>query len=1487
MLSSSARSLEDVLTPPTPPPVHTSFFQGAASSMRKGIETPPPNTRVSTTPLSSPDVNTALAATNTPLSSTLKEVLDSLGDVPAVAGSAASKTSDFSNLKSTPSQQWRTPFMQRRLEKDADAEAGLPIVSDQSPTLPHAENVCSRALSMYLTRPQESPNQVYARGTPSVSPRRVINEAAAVLASSEVKSGDEMDSSTPTTFSVGGVSRETSKPATVRPSALETLPSKTRGKGAAAEEATATTPKVTLSSQPCNQSVAPATPRKRHGTFLQTMSVSPLTTASTCTLSSNEDNEEATPAASKRRVRVADTVVTAGSNENETCGTPRALAVPRGTDSGSASATVATLRGRLAAATRLSPACASTGSWKAGASSGSTTDSKSAEATALSELPQLRQALKDKERDIARLTRDVGRATQAAEKAQKKTDELLAKLESEKSAFAAHKKDSLAQRQELQRELRQAQTARRLAEQLQDKSQRELEKQKEKLATAMSRAASSTSTPLLSPRSTVPPSATFDATLQAKLSTLESEKKRMQGTIRHLEEKICAFSTAADLAKNAKEKCDVSTDAATEASETTATLKKEVAYLRQQLSAQDTKVRDQEERVSALLQENKALQERQSSETKPARRDVAVVTQPAAAAPGREVSEEASLIVRSPSRGVDLDTSEKAAMVRLREELTMAQSQVEEYKRINEKAERRMKRLEVQLAALRRRAEAEEAATRMASEAADSPVSRAEQTTIFKDTIAGMREQLANMTAECGELRQRARERSEEATTLQSALQETEDDRDSLVQQIRDLKARASEAEQKAAAALGSQKTELYGALEKARKELQAARAELRVAEESAEGHEEALRALRRQLGDEQLRCADLEREKKAAQEEAAANAAAAGASKKQAEHYKKKTKHLNNKLNEAMQELSVLGEEYERVCAERELAVASDTENNDISGARRLRSGPAGTDCEHPTTTRDREAVNRAVSPFEEKRTTSVSRNLSDALLSANRFAPGTGAPSPAWASASRDLERQTREPLELDVLSLYSKVSAIDHVDQKSWYSVDRGRAGATAGATSANFPLESMHGQPRDPRQSPRMTAIMHEGPGTDGALARARSPGRARSPQPTHALDARYFDPTIFTCPESPPHSSGVDSANGRGHATVPPHQHAKLQQQSRSLPPEALHLSPGVRSRGDAASLYKGLSPHSMALSTSTSALQPYPSDSSVSAVSAFSELPATAVYYFTRGAGNSGREEGLFTPLELQFNSSAGRLLLSKRGRCVQRPVFRAEENEVADLDICCAAIGSVSHTIYASHMLARGHYHLKHIFSFIIRVLSDCESSGGGDVLVGFADRYVPMESFGAKRNALHYKGCYYLSLRNGGLFCPAKGICDATYEGWSAAAAEASRRRCYSGAEARRDRGARATFAQDGEASLTGLQATSAPAPARALPRPEYVARAGDEIACTLCTDEQSIRYSWNGIECGVAFTEVSLSPSLYPCVEVNTSGGTLELLGIHFSA
>nr|CCM17903.1 hypothetical protein, conserved [Leishmania guyanensis] len=1199
------------------------------------------------------------------------------------------------------------------------------------------------------------------------------------------------------------------------------------------------------------------TPRERCNTLPPPSSVSPLTTASTRTLSSDDDGEESSLVVSKRKAGNAHVTTEVGRSRRGTYAIQRTSAAPFRTVSGSVSDTVGCLRGRLAETSGLSALRSSTESLSALVSGDRVADAKSAEATASTELKELRQALKDKERDLVRLVRDLDKAKQAAAKAQTKSEELQAKWEGEKSAFADHKKGALTQRHELQKELRQAQTALRSAEQAQAKLQRELDKQKEKLATVSSRGASDTTTPVMTPRSTALSSAPFDNMLQAKVSSLESEKKLMRETIRKLEEQCSVAAAAASLAKTAEE--HRSAAASKEAAETIATLKDEVLNLKQRLASQDAAVRDLRERADTLLEENEALKTCAKAERKPARSDVAVATLRSASTRGKGESEEPSLPMQPPRQVMALETPAEEAMAHLREALTAAQSQAGVYKCMHEHAKGRIRRLEAELAA---------------SRSAEASASPNVATVTLRDTMATLKEQLASRTAECGELRQCVQERTEEATTLQSALQEVEGERDAQLRQIRDLQFRIAEAEGKAATLLAVQKTERPAALEEARVELLSVRADLQVAAVSAQEHQEETNNLRSLLGDEQRRCAHLEEERRAAQEEAAAKSAAADASKQQADHYRKKARQLTKKLGEALRELSVLGEEYERVCEDRQMALSQpDTKNKMVAEARSMICGQPVTYVEADAATGDTEAAIQAVSPFQARRTTSVSRSLSDALLSANRQAAINGVTSTAWAIAALDQERQAREQLELDVLSLYSKVSAIEYLEQSSWNSAERGGACAATDASSADLTLGSSHGGQGHIQQPSRMPSALQPCPSTSGA------PGRARSPQATHALDPRYFDPTMFTCSEGQPRSAGVDSINLCGHAAGFSQQLSELPQRGRSLSAQALQLSPSAGSRGDAQSPSRAFSLRSMALVTSPTALQAYRSDSIAGPSAASSELPATSVYYSTGCSYGTDGGAGQRARVELQFSDTAGRLLRSMRGRRVQRPVFPAAENEAAELDVCCTAIGSISHTIYASHMLAAGHYHLKHTFRFIIRVLNDCRS--GGDILIGFSDRYVPMESFGAKRNALRYSGCYYLSLRDGCLFCPAQDVSGAAYEGWSAAAARAAERRCSIGVGPRQDGGALSISAQGIEAPLSEACATSSPARKRALLRPECVARAGDEIACTLRTDDRSISYSWNGVECGVAFTGVPLSPSLYPCVEINASGGAVELL------
>ncbi|CAD2213871.1 hypothetical protein ADEAN_000131400 [Angomonas deanei] len=116
------------------------------------------------------------------------------------------------------------------------------------------------------------------------------------------------------------------------------------------------------------------------------------------------------------------------------------------------------------------------------------------------------------------------------------------------------------------------------------------------------------------------------------------------------------------------------------------------------------------------------------------------------------------------------------------------------------------------------------------------------------------------------------------------------------------------------------------------------------------------------------------------------------------------------------------------------------------------------------------------------------------------------------------------------------------------------------------------------------------------------------------------------------------------------------------------------------------------------------------------------------------------------SPADLLFNSSAGRVVVSCYGRRLQRLVFAHGQPE----ELSCSALGSLSHTIYAARHRGKAD---GHVYAFSLRV-----GPYDGDLLIGFADRYLPMESFGEQRNSRHYKSgqLYYIQLADGSLVVP-----------------------------------------------------------------------------------------------------------------------------------
>ncbi|CCW69824.1 unnamed protein product [Phytomonas sp. Hart1] len=108
-------------------------------------------------------------------------------------------------------------------------------------------------------------------------------------------------------------------------------------------------------------------------------------------------------------------------------------------------------------------------------------------------------------------------------------------------------------------------------------------------------------------------------------------------------------------------------------------------------------------------------------------------------------------------------------------------------------------------------------------------------------------------------------------------------------------------------------------------------------------------------------------------------------------------------------------------------------------------------------------------------------------------------------------------------------------------------------------------------------------------------------------------------------------------------------------------------------------------------------------------------------------------------------------------------------------------------------------------------------------------------MECFGPARNSTRYGGCYYLQLHRGSRFAPVQGLVDTPLDGWARAA---------------KVQGAR------------GVQI-------------------GDKVSCVLMMEERCLRYEWNGIDCGIAFRNVDMARSLFPAVEINSSGYEVELV------
>lgn len=246
------------------------------------------------------------------------------------------------------------------------------------------------------------------------------------------------------------------------------------------------------------------------------------------------------------------------------------------------------------------------------------------------------------------------------------------------------------------------------------------------------------------------------------------------------------------------------------------------------------------------------------------------------------------------------------------------------------------------------------------------------------------------------------------------------------------------------------------------------------------------------------------------------------------------------------------------------------------------------------------------------------------------------------------------------------------------------------------------------------------------------------------------------------------------------------------------------------------------------------------------------------------------------SPRDLVFASTAGRLLLSHHGRRLQRLLFQpgsptsmanaASTASSSDAVVSASALGSLSHTIYTARAeaAASAGYDAgdRNLFRYTVRLGPQCE-----DVLVGFADRSVPLEGYGEVRASLRYPGCYYLHLGEGSLYSPGQGIRGVLYRGWSQAAPQAA---------GNRDQ----TMAADGEAAEYSLQRGSHTSHEGT--QTGLVATAPwDEVSCVLNLRKRTISFEWNGVDCGVAFSGVNVTRSLYPSVQFDAGGGSVEIV------
>lgn len=533
---------------------------------------------------------------------------------------------------------------------------------------------------------------------------------------------------------------------------------------------------------------------------------------------------------------------------------------------------------------------------------------------------------------------------------------------------------------------------------------------------------------------------------------------------------------------------------------------------------------------------------------------------------------------------------------------------------------------------------------------------------------------------------------------------------------------------------------------------------------------------------------------------------------------------------------------------------------------------------------------------------------------------------------------EKEARERLEAEVLSLKETMKQLQQQQQQQQQPRQKTPLTPTSAAPPTPVSGHSMgffavHDQPSPTQQLAVATATI------------SARPSRARSPQRPHCLDNACFDPT-----------GGAASLRAEEELLVP-HREDGL-------------LSSALRGTGDAGREWGGGSlPSPVAGAMGSSARSPFrcqpsatralhlgdishdgnASRSNVSdsergrvnsrsperayqpAITAAIATPLQQHQHFmsstesvaSHGAAGTPSRVGAQpfflsppSPAGLSFTVSAGRLLVSHRGRRLERRLFQSSAASSllpqhfpdggggggGSGVVSTSALTSLSHKLHVARSRST-------LFAFTIRLLdlkhgSRSRSEG---VLIGFADRFLPMEGFGDGRNSLRYEQCYYLNMTTGRLFCPGRRwttdrpladarYVDVPYTGWIQAASKAvaarSQQDCLgaliaSGSYQPSSSPLPSSFSASASAT-SPLRTSSDVAVGRASSLvkgrapSDLSAAPGDEVTCVLNVEQGSISYTWNGVDCGVAVTGLDLATaSLYPAVEVNEDGVVLELL------